>query len=181
MKKTYRLPTIEEHEARRAMMPPDIVDFIAGDNSATPVDLATRLYLCLFHDRPIPLSLRADLIIALSAVGSGRATWDDVFGGFAPKKGKHRNRDQHKRKIAHALCCRVEERRGSEKVDKGFFDSIGREFGVSGTGGDIVAVALILIHEAIAQAPKEDMDERLADIRTGFEKAIAAGLKDAAR
>jgi hypothetical protein len=125
----FRPPTHEEIRALVQRLPPDIIDYAASGGGP----LMTRLFSCIFYKRPIPDNLRKEFVLACVAVMNEEKTWDDVFGN-SRKKGKHRGAALRKQKIAIRLCIRVETRRKrGERVDKQLFNSVGKEFGVSGT------------------------------------------------
>lgn len=60
-------------------------------------------------------------------------SWDEVFGRPL-KKGKQLATERRNYNIGARLMYRVRERhRAGEKIDKGLFEAVGKEFDISGT------------------------------------------------
>ena len=91
--------------------------------------------------KPIPKWLVLALFRALAERTMHNInSWDEVFGPPLKNKkggalkGKHRQAARHKLAIQFPLFKRVEQLVQSRKrIDKGLFESVGKEFGVSGT------------------------------------------------
>jgi hypothetical protein len=85
-------------------------------------------------NKPLPEWLRSTFIRAYqSAYPFEITSWDDIFGPPHPKGAHLKARKQHF-ELSLPIWSRVQELAASgEKIDKGLFERIGKEFAVSGT------------------------------------------------
>jgi hypothetical protein len=107
---------------------------IAGKKykEGNPTIILAALHQCLLMRKSVPEWLREAFI---KAYQSGTAfeirTWDDVFGPPQPK-GAHLAARKKQAELRLPVALRVALRDASA-IDKGLFDKIGTELGVSGT------------------------------------------------
>ena len=99
-------------------------------------DKAQLLYwlnYCIAHHKPMPAWLEEAFQKAYNA---GRMyeiiSWDEVFGKPL-KKGARQTNERRNMKISELLFYRVRDRfTAGEPMDRGLFDRVGAEFGISG-------------------------------------------------
>lgn len=96
--------------------------------------LLKAMHECLIMRKPLPEWLRLAFVQAYqSAYPFELKSWDAVFGKPHPKGAHLKTRKQHF-KLEYPICSRVDEFAAKgENVDKGLFERIGKEFGISGT------------------------------------------------
>jgi hypothetical protein len=88
---------------------------------------------CLLLKRPLPEWLRLAFLSAYdSATGYEIKSWDDAFGRPHPK-GSHLKKEKRNFELRQVIIQRVEALRSEMSVDKGLFEKIGKELGISGT------------------------------------------------
>src|SRR6266849_4132476 len=88
---------------------------------------------CLLLKRPLPEWLRLAFLSAYdSATGYEIKSWDDAFGRPHPK-GSHLKKEKRNLELRQVIIQRVEALRSEMSVDKGLFEKIGKELGISGT------------------------------------------------
>ena len=100
--------------------------------------LLTAMHQCLILKKPPPEWLRLAFIDAYqSATAFEIRSWNEVFGPPHPKKARLDTRKQHA-DLRYPIAVRVALRASGENIDKGLFETIGSEFGISGsTASDI--------------------------------------------
>jgi hypothetical protein len=96
--------------------------------------LLRAMHKCLIMNKPLPEWLRWAFIRAYqSAYPFETKSWHGIFGLPHPKGVHLRARKKHF-ELSFPIWSRVQELAASgEKIDKGLFERIGKEFGVSGT------------------------------------------------
>ena len=96
--------------------------------------LLKAMHECLIMKKPLPEWLRWAFIRAYqSAYPFEIKSWDEIFGPPHPKGVHLKARKQHF-ELSFPIWSRVQELAASgEKIDKGLFEKIGKEFAVSGT------------------------------------------------
>jgi hypothetical protein len=89
---------------------------------------------CFTNNQPVPdWAKKAFNAACWKGVRFEIKSWDDVFGRPL-KKGQHQATERRNMQIARTIWERVCDRSGAgEGIGKKLFDSIGNEFGVSGT------------------------------------------------
>jgi hypothetical protein len=92
------------------------------------------MHECLIMNKPLPEWLRWAFIQAYqSAYPFETKSWHDGFGTPHPK-GVHLEARKKQFELSFPIWSRVQDLKASgEKIDKGLFEKIGKEFGVSGT------------------------------------------------
>jgi hypothetical protein len=96
--------------------------------------LLKAMHQCLIMKKPLPEWLRLAFVQAYqSAYPFEIHSWDEIFGPPHPKGAHLKTRKQHFG-LRLPISSRVRELAESgEKIDKGLFDKIGKEFNISGT------------------------------------------------
>jgi hypothetical protein len=104
--------------------------FEAGDKSV----LLYAIYACLELKRPVPEWLRVAFLDACEAAERFEIrSWDEVFGRPVPK-GMHLKSEKRNAELRVFIIQRVEAlKAGGKRVDKGLFEQVGKELGISGT------------------------------------------------
>jgi hypothetical protein len=98
-----------------------------------PAIILMAMHECLLLDRPIPEWLRQAFIEAYqSATAFEIRSWDEAFGR-PPAKGTHPKTRKQYAELRYPVALGVALRASDEKIDKGLFDKIGCELGISGT------------------------------------------------
>lgn len=92
------------------------------------------MHECLIMGKPLPDWLRVVFVGAYqSAYPYEINSWDEIFGTPHPK-GTHLIAKKRHFELSFPIWSRVQELAASgEKIDKGLFEKIGKEFAVSGT------------------------------------------------
>lgn len=96
--------------------------------------LLMAIHHCLLMKKPLPKWLREAFVQAYeSAYPFEARSWDEVFGPPHPK-GAHLQARKRNLELRIPLWKRVQERVvAGDKIDKGLFERVGPEFGISGT------------------------------------------------
>jgi hypothetical protein len=101
--------------------------FNAGDKSA----LLDAIYHCLLMKRPLPEGLRTKFLHTYESRARFEIrSWDEVFGRPVPKS-THLEKERRNAEWRFRILERVREL--APPIDKGLFDQIGKELGISGT------------------------------------------------
>ncbi len=118
-----------------------------GDKATLPYSLN----YCMMNNLPIPPWLATAFAQACHRVHMYEVkSWDDVFGRPL-KKGKRLATERRNMKMAGPLFDMVQERhKAGAAINKGLFNEVGAEFGVSGT------VASDLYYEVIKEITADD-------------------------
>jgi hypothetical protein len=103
--------------------------FEGGEKSA----LLYAIYHCLLMKRPLPEWLRLAFLHTYEAHGRFEIrSWDDVFDRPLPK-GTHLKTEKRNAELRPLIIERVQALKDEESIDKGLFETIGKELGISGT------------------------------------------------
>jgi hypothetical protein len=96
--------------------------------------LLKTMHECLILKRQLPEWLRLAFLQAYqSAYPYKIKSWDEIFGPPHPKGAHLKTRQKHF-ELRSPILSRVQELAASgESIDKGLFEKIGEEFGISGT------------------------------------------------
>jgi hypothetical protein len=95
--------------------------------------LLYAIHQCLLLKRPLPEWLRLAFLGAYdSATGYEIRSWDDAFGR-PHLKGSHLKKEKRNFELRQVIIQRVEALRSEMPVDKGLFEKIGKDLGISGT------------------------------------------------
>ena len=117
--------------------------------------LMITLWVAACRREPIPHWLvRALGTVVNAAVTHQVKSWDDMLGRPL-KKGERLKQKRRHLEISYPLWQRVQEaKRQGKGIDRELFDSIGKEFGISGALAEKIyyAPGSRLIHEAMAMS-----------------------------
>jgi hypothetical protein len=103
--------------------------FEAGDKSV----LLWAIWSCLESRRPMPEWLRIAFLDAYEAAERFEIrSWDEVFGRPVPKS-MHLKTEKRKEQLRWAIIARVKALKAERPIDKGLFEQVGKELGISGT------------------------------------------------
>ena len=103
--------------------------FESGDKST----LLYAIYYCCLMKRPLPEWLRLAFLASYeAATGYKIKSWDDAFGRPHPKS-THLKAEKRNAELRFLIILRVQARKEGEPIDKGLFEEIGTELGISGT------------------------------------------------
>jgi hypothetical protein len=103
--------------------------FEAGDKSV----LLWAIWSCLESRRPMPEWLRIAFLDAYDAAERFEIrSWDEVFGRPVPKS-MHLKTEKRKEQLRWAIIARVKALKAERPIDKGLFEQVGKELGISGT------------------------------------------------
>jgi hypothetical protein len=103
--------------------------FAEGDKTA----LLAAMHQCLLLNKPVPEWLRLAFVEAYQeATGFNIRSWDEVFGKPV-ESGAHLKARREYAGLRYAVAMGVAMRAPSQKIEKGLFESIGAELGISGT------------------------------------------------
>jgi hypothetical protein len=103
--------------------------FDNGDKSA----LLYAIYHCLLMKRPLPEWLPLAFLHTYEARARFEIrSWDEVFGRPVPK-GMHLETEKRNAELRPLIIRRVQALRSEKPIDKPLFETVGKEFGISGT------------------------------------------------
>jgi len=106
--------------------------FEDGDKAA----LLKAMHQCLLLKKPMPEWLRVAFIEAFqSAIAFEIRNWDEAFGP-PQEKGAHFESRKQRSELRYPIALRVALRAPGENIDKGLFEVIGKEHGISASTAD---------------------------------------------